>query len=85
MGAEMTAHFYGLIGALLFLIVGLAELGLFQSLVYPALRRRHETAKLTASQGPDPSRYLSLIQFQSLVILPVIGFMLGDRIKTLLE
>ena len=53
-------------------------------LVYPALRRRHETAKLTASQGPDPSRYLSLVQFQSLVILPIIGFMLGDRIKSLL-
>jgi hypothetical protein len=78
----MTAHFYGLLGALAFLIAGLVEVALFQSLVYPALRRRHETAKLTASQGPDPSRYLSVVQFQSLVILPVIGFMLGDRIKS---
>jgi len=80
----MTMHLYGLLGALIFLVAGLLEFALFRSLIYPALRRRHEAAKLTASQGPDPSRYVSLIQFQSLVILPVIGFMLGDRIKALL-
>jgi len=79
----MTAHFYGLLGALIFLVAGLVEFAFFQSFIYPALRRRHETAKITASQGPDPSRYLSLVQFQSLVILPIIGFMLGDRIKSL--
>jgi hypothetical protein len=80
----MNAGFYGLIGALAFLVAGLFEVAMFQRLIYPALRRRHETAKLTASQGADPSRYLYLVQFQSLVILPIIGFMLGDRIKSLL-
>ena len=80
----MSAGIYGLIGALIFLVGGLFEVAFFRRLIYPTLRRRHETAKLTASQGPDPSRFLSLVQFQSLVILPVIGFMLGDRIRSLL-
>jgi hypothetical protein len=79
----MSAGIYGLVGALIFLVAGLVEVALFQRLIYPPLRRRHETAKLTASQGADPSRYLSMVQFQSLVILPVVGFMLGDRIKSL--
>jgi hypothetical protein len=82
MGAEMNG-IYGLIGALIFLVAGLVELALFKGLIYPALRRHYETAKVTASQRHDPSRVMSLIQFQSLVILPVVGFMLGDRIKSL--
>jgi hypothetical protein len=80
----MSAGIYGLIGALAFLVAGLFEVAMFQRLIYPTLRRRHETAKLTASQGADPSRYLYLVQLQSLVILPIIGFMLADRIKLLL-
>ena len=80
----MNAGIYGLGGALACLVAGLFEVAMFRRLIYPTLRRRHETAKLTASQGADPSRFLYIVQLQSLVILPIIGFMLGDRIKSLL-
>ncbi|MFO1130975.1 MAG: hypothetical protein U1E16_03010 [Hyphomicrobiales bacterium] len=73
----------GLIGALLFTVVGLAELALVNRSVYPALRWRFEKAKLTQSQGIRPSTFMALVKFQSLVLMPVVGFLLGDRMKSL--
>jgi hypothetical protein len=73
----------GLFWALAFLVLGLLEVALVQRFVYPALRRRHELAKLTASHGTDPSRYMLLIRVQSLVLLPILGFVLSDRLRTL--
>ena len=73
----------GIIGALLFTVVGLAELALVNRSVYPALRWRFEKAKLTQSQGIRPSTFMALVKFQSLVLMPVFGFLLGDRMKSL--
>lgn len=73
----------GLIGALFFTAIGLAELALVNRSVYPALRWRFEKAKLTQSQGISPSTFMALVKFQSLVLMPVVGFLLGDRMKSL--
>ena len=75
--------FPGLIGGLLFLILGLLELAVVNRLLYPGLRWRHEMAKTTQSQGLAPGRIMALVKLQSLIVLPVIGLLLGDRLKTL--
>ena len=72
-----------LVGALLFLSLGIAEVALVNRSIYPSLRWRYEKAKLTQSQGVSPSTIMALVKFQSLVIMPVVGFIVGDRMKSL--
>ena len=75
--------FAGLIGALLFLSIGIAELALVNRSVYPALRWRYERAKTTQSQGVRPSTIMALVKIQSLILLPLAGLLLGDRVKSM--
>jgi hypothetical protein len=79
----MGAMIGGMIGALLFLSLGLAEVALFNRSVYPSLRWRFERAKTTQSQGVSPSTIMALVKFQGLVLMPVVGFLVGDRMKSL--
>jgi hypothetical protein len=76
--------FFSLIGALVFLAVGIVELALVNRIVYPALRWRYEQAKTTQSQGIAPSRIMTLVKIQSLIAMPVIGLFFGDRMKAIL-
>ncbi|MFN4141654.1 hypothetical protein [Aestuariivirga sp.] len=76
--------FAGLVGALVFLAIGIAELALVNRSVYPSLRWRYEKAKTTQSQGVRPSTIMALIKFQSLIVMPVLGFVLGERMKSIL-
>ena len=71
----------GILGALVFAIIGLAELALVNRSIYPSLRWRFEKAKTTQSQGVSPATIMALVKFQSLVLLPVLGFLLGSRMK----
>ncbi len=75
--------FAGLIGALVFLVIGVVELALLNRSLYPALRWRHEKAKLTQEQGIDPNRIMLLVKIQSLVLMPLLGLFLGDRMKSI--
>jgi hypothetical protein len=74
-------NFAGLLVGLLFLVVGLLELALASRFLYPVLRQRHELAKLTQTQGIKPTTVMALIRFQSLVLLPILGVILGMRMK----
>ena len=74
--------FAGVIGALLFLSIGIAELALVNRSVYPSLRWRYERAKTTQSQGMSPSTIMALVKVQSLILLPLIGLVIGDRMST---
>ncbi len=69
--------FAGLLGALLFLGLGIAELAVVNRTVYPMLRWRYEKAKTTQSQGLKPSTIMALVKVQSLILLPLAGFLLG--------
>ncbi len=69
-----------LIGALVFLGLGLIELAVLNRSFYPALRWRHEKAKLTQEQGIDPNRIMTLIKLQSLILMPLLGFFFGKEI-----
>ena len=69
-----------LIGALVFLSLGLIELAVLNRSFYPALRWRHEKAKLTQEQGIDPNRIMTLIKLQSLILMPLLGFFFGKEI-----
>jgi hypothetical protein len=71
--------FAGLIGALLFMAIGIAELAFVNRSVYPSLRWRYEKAKTTQSQGLAPTTIMALVKVQSLILLPLIGLFLGDR------
>ncbi len=75
--------FAGLIGALVFLMIGVVEFALLNRSLYPALRWRHEKAKLTQEQGIDPNRIMLLVKIQSLVLMPLLGLFLGDRMKSI--
>jgi hypothetical protein len=70
-----------IIGVLVFLIIGFIELMIVQIMIYPALRARHEQAKVTASQGIDPARIMNFVKFQSLVLMPIIGFYVGNSFQ----
>ena len=71
----------GIVGALVFVSIGLAEVALFNHSIYPSLRWRFEKAKRTQSQGVSPSTIMTLVKFQGLLLMPVLGFLLGSRMK----
>lgn len=73
----------GVIGALVFLAFGLTELAFVNRSVYPSLRWRYETAKTTQSQGLRPSTIMALVRFQSLILMPAVGFLLGNRMSAM--
>jgi len=70
---------YSPLGAFVFLVLGYIELKIVQRTIYPTLRWRYEEAKVTGSQGVDPRRIMGLVKLQSLVLMPVLGFFLGNR------
>ena len=74
---------YNLFGALVFLVIGLIDIMFIQRMVYPQMRQRYEEAKVTGSQGRDPALFMNGIRFFSLVLLPVVGFMLGDTFEAM--
>ena len=74
---------YSPLGAFIFLVLGFVELRLIQRLVYPNLRWRYEEAKVTASQGIDPRRIMGLVKLQSLVLMPIVGLLFGDKFRTM--
>ena len=70
---------YSPLGAFVFLVLGFIELKIVQRTIYPTLRWRYEEAKVTASQGIDPKRIMVLVKLQSLVLMPVVGLLFGNR------
>jgi hypothetical protein len=74
---------YNLFGALVFLVIGLVDIMFIQRMVYPQMRRRYEEAKVTGSQGRNPALFMNGIRFFSLVLLPVVGFMLGGTFEAM--
>ena len=74
---------YNLFGALVFLVIGLIDIMFVQRMVYPQMRQRYEEAKVTGSQGRDPALFMNGIRFFSLIVLPVLGFMMGDRFEAM--
>ena len=74
---------YNLFGALVFLVIGLIDIMFIQRMVYPQMRKRYEEAKVTGSQGRDPALFMNGIRFFSLIVLPVVGFMMGDTFEAM--
>ena len=74
---------YSPLGAFIFLVLGYIELRLVQRMIYPTLRWRYEEAKVTASQGIDPRRIMILVKLQSLVLMPIVGLLFGDKFRTM--
>ena len=75
--------FYGLIGALAFLALGILELAVLNRVLYPTLRWRFEKAKTTQEQGTDPKTIMLLVKIQSLLVMPLLGFFLGNSMKSI--
>ena len=80
MAANMTHSTAIFAFTLLFMIMGVAELALFKTALYPSMRWRHEKAKASLSQGIKPEFILNLMRVQCLFILPLIGIYLAYRL-----
>jgi hypothetical protein len=76
----MVVSVYSLAGLFLGLLPGFVLLAAFYRYVYPRMRFAHERAKLTATQGVDPSIYALLVRIFTLLILPGLGFVVGHRL-----
>ena len=75
--------FYSLVGAIIFLGIGIVELAVVNRSLYPSLRWRYEKAKTTQEQGISPKTIMLLVKIQSLVLMPILGLFLGDRMKSI--
>jgi hypothetical protein len=69
-----------LVGLIVFAMIGVVELWLIQTMVYPAMRQRFETAKVTGASATNPGWVMNLFRFQCLVALPLIGLLYGKAI-----
>ncbi|CAN5520305.1 hypothetical protein BH10PSE7_BH10PSE7_01760 [soil metagenome] len=76
----MTVSFYSLLGALAFLALGLVNLALFNRLFYARLSRAHEAAKATGRHRLSPARFMKWLFVADLIVLPILGFLLGDAL-----
>jgi len=76
----MSLSAYSLIGALAMLIVGVLDLGVMRTVIYPAMRRHHEEAKVTGSQGIDPNVVMAVFKTVNLLVLPALGLVFGDAV-----
>ena len=76
----MAFSVYSLIGGLAMLIVGIVDLGVMRSAIYPGLRRRHEEAKVTGRQGIEPNVVMAVFKAVNLVALPALGLLFGDAV-----
>jgi hypothetical protein len=72
-----------ILSAFIFLVIGFVELMIVQTMIYPSLRWRYEKAKVTASQGMDPLRIMTFVKIQSLLLMPVVGYFMGNFLKKL--
>ena len=68
---QISVTLLNLAGFLIALGIGLILFGLYNRAVYPAMRWRHEEAKVTGSHGRDPAFYLMLVKVVTLILLPV--------------
>ena len=75
--------FAGLIGAIIFLALGVLELAVLNRVLYPSLRWRYEKAKTTQEQGTDPKTIMLLVKIQSLLVMPLLGYFLGNSMKSI--
>ena len=66
----------------MFLGLGLLELAVLNRSLYPALRWRYEKAKLTQEQGVRPQSVMLLLRIQSLIVMPVLGYVLGQGLAS---
>jgi hypothetical protein len=73
----------GLIGGLVFLVLGFIELAVMNRSLFPVLRWRYEKAKTTQQQGISPSTIMLLVKVQSLILMPLIGLFVGERMKSI--
>ncbi len=76
----MVFSFSNILGALIFLVLGLICLALFRRFIYPVLSARYERAKVTARQKRDPAQLTRLVYLLGLLVLPALGFLLGGLI-----
>ena len=76
----MVFSFSNILGALVFLALGLICLAVFRRFIYPVLSARYERAKITATQKRDPVRLTRLVYLLGLLVFPVLGFLLGGLI-----
>ncbi len=77
----MVFSFNNVIGALIFLALGVLCLAIFQRFIYPLLSARHERAKVTQTQKRDPAQVTRAVYVVGLLVFPLVGFLVGGWLK----
>lgn len=79
----MTITIASVVSAVAFLALGVIGYAVVNRFVYPVARRHHEQAKLTGAHGMSPRTAFLALRTFALVGMPVLGFVLGDRLAAL--
>ena len=58
----------------------MAEFSVLQRVLYTPLRDRYERAKVSGTQGMDPSVFWNIMRMINFIVLPALGFAFGDMI-----
>jgi hypothetical protein len=74
----MVFSFHSLVWMLGFLALGVICLAVFHRFIYPLLSARYERAKVTGTQKRDPVRVTRIVYLLSLLVFPLLGFLLGS-------
>lgn len=69
---------YSFFGAFVGLFIGYIDVAIMSRMFYPALRLRHEEAKVTGRTTVKPSTVMGLVKLISFVAFPLAGYMAGN-------
>ena len=76
----MPDIFYSLLGAVIMLALGVADMIIVSRMLYPALRERYGQARMRGRKGVPPRRVMTALWLVNLLVLPAAGFLLGARV-----
>jgi hypothetical protein len=79
MVAEMTPTQLGLITALFLLLMGVLEYLVFLHAAYPSKDEEGQPLDHTQPIPPGAGWVTGFVRFQSFVLMPVLGYVLGSR------
>jgi hypothetical protein len=71
---------YSLLGAFVFLAIGIVLQALLQRLLYPFLSAAHEKNRFAGRQTVAPSRIMFLMRLVNFLMLPLVGFLAGAAV-----
>ena len=70
-----------LLGVFVGLLLGLTAVAVISRFAYPALRHRHELAKVNGVRSAKPGTVLTLAKLAAFFLLPALGLVLANALN----